>query len=192
MCELCKQKPKILLESTASTSVSYLCRILCTFSTWNLYRTLSLGVPLTTTKMLWLCLEHWKYIFSISNCQSFAVSWKRNYEINWQGNPFYWQQNLTGSQTVLTVISSLWTWPFDCSLNLFVFTVSRVWHYNRNNLAVYFLKILCYSFWNCWKTIYKIDESIAHQLYFLNIPLILLELSKTVFRSHLLLKCLQQ
>lgn len=32
------------------------------------------------------------------------------------------------------------------------------------------------------------DDSIAHQLYFLNTPLILLELSKTVLRSHAFVK----
>lgn len=160
MCKLCKQKPKILLANDCQ----HLCKLsvqdICTFSTWNLYQTLSLGVQFNShNKERKLCLQLWKYIFSISNCQSFVVFWKMNYEINWQENAFYWQQNLTGLQTVLTVISSfLRIWPFDCSLNLSVFTVSRVWHYNRNNLAVYFLKILCYSSWNCWKTIYRMDE----------------------------------
>lgn len=88
---------------TASTFVSYLCRIFALFPHGIFTKLWALVYSSTfTIKKKKLCLELWKYIFIISNCQSFVVFWKMNYEINWQENAFYWQQNLTGLQTVLT------------------------------------------------------------------------------------------
>lgn len=101
---------------------------------------------------------------------------KRTMKSTDKKNASYWQHNLTGLQTVLTVILSfLRLWPFDCSLNLFVFTVSRVWHCNRNSLAVYFLKILCYSSWNCkrqyieWMNLCSSALFFKHTTYFVGI-----------------------
>lgn len=58
MCKLCKQKPKILLASNCQ----HLCKLsvqnICTFPTWNLYQTLSLGVQFNFhNKGKKLCLE---------------------------------------------------------------------------------------------------------------------------------------
>lgn len=113
-CKLCKQKPKILLANNCQDLCKLSVQNICTFSTWNLYQTLSLGVQFNFhNKEKKLCLELWKYIFSISNCQSFVVFWKTNYEINWQENAFYWQQNLTGL--------------CDCSYCNFLLTNMTIW-----------------------------------------------------------------
>lgn len=113
---------------------------ICTFSMYGikLYQPLSLGVQITfhTTKCYdWLYLELGKYIFSTSNCQSFVVSWKKNYEINWQ------------EKRILLTIEHNWTADcsyFNCLLirnmtvwlfNDYLYLVSRICHYNRNNLC---------------------------------------------------------
>lgn len=50
MCELCKQKTKILLASNCQRLCKLSVQNICTFSTWNLYQTLSLGVQINFHK----------------------------------------------------------------------------------------------------------------------------------------------
>lgn len=112
-------KAQILLENSARSVVSYLCRIFALFHI-RIQQSLPTSEPwctdhLSQNKLLWLYLELWKYIFSISNCQSFTVSWKKNYETNWQEKAFSVEYN----------------WITDCSYcNSFLIRNMTVWLFN--------------------------------------------------------------
>lgn len=139
MCELCKQNSRFCWWITASSFVSYLCRIFALFpqmesiftNLWALvYRS-----PFTQNAMTvsWTLKIYFQYIQLPKFC---CLLEKELWNQLTRKSILCWQLSITGFQTVLTVTSSwLGIWPFDCSMTLFVFTVSRVCHYNRNNLC---------------------------------------------------------
>lgn len=142
---------------------------ICTFSTYgiNLYQPLSLGVQITfhTT---YDCTLNFENIFSIHPIAKVLLSLGKRTMKSTDKKKHSLSTSTTGLHTVLTVTSSwLGIWPFDCYLLQFpefaiIIGTTFAVYFFKNTVLLLLLELLKEN----------IDGTIAHQLYFLNIPLI--------------------
>lgn len=158
------------MDNCTSSFVSYLCRIFALFPHMesiftNLWALVYRSPFIQHMTVLWTLRIYFQYIQLPKFC---CLLGKELWNQLTRKSILCQQVSTTGLHTVLTVTSSwLGIWPFDCYLLQFpefaiIIGTTFAVYFFKNTVLLLLLELLKEN----------IDGTIAHQLYFLNIPLI--------------------